>query len=333
MTEDSKEKIVNEEMKKLFIDFKNGDNSARNKLIELNLRLVTYRVFDKFRMFDYDKEELFSVGVIGLIKAVDSFDISKGREFSTYASRCVDNEILMFLRKVKRYSEVIGFDDFSFDAANDDNLSLLDMIKSDLNIEEDFVENDMRKNNLPIIRSLLDSLSERDREIIKLRFGFYGKQYKQCEIALKFGISRSYVSRIIEKVIKKLRTRLEVNSGYVTFNLHSEGSNDFVDEVEDVIEVSDSDNKINVVEILQLFNMSVFREIMGDVISDEEIEMLVKILEMFVENNINLDKVEVKSMLLKMLIIYKERVNSFIDDASKILSEKEFDNILCKKKL
>ena len=211
------EALPKEELEKLFEEAKNGSQEAKNKLVIHNIRLVLYMVTKKFFNVDYDKKDLVSIGNIGLIKAVNTYDPSKGIKFSVYASRCVENEILMFLKKRNRKSEtnVDSLEDISFQGKDGKNLKLEDKLSDSSDFTMDYENAQINE----IIRQLVEGLPEKDREIIKLRFGFYDdKVYSQKQIAKKIHFSRSQVSRIISKNVEILRKELEtrgiVDSSY-----------------------------------------------------------------------------------------------------------------------
>lgn len=184
-----------------------GDLEARYKVILHNMRLVLSQVLGKFVNTPYEKKELVSIGTVGLLKAVDTFDITKKIEFATYAIRCIDNEILMFIRKGKRYLEEESFDQPIFYGKDGDEIKLEDTI---LDEKGDFTKDVEERELLLEVRRQVDMLEGREKEIIKLYFGFYNdKQYSQKEIAELFGISRSFVSRIISKTVNKIREQLQ----------------------------------------------------------------------------------------------------------------------------
>lgn len=196
------EPLSEKEEKECLEKMKDGDMDARNKLIEHNLRLVAHIVKKYSQSFDID--DLISIGTIGLMKGVDSFDYEKNTRLATYVARCIENEILMHLRHEKKFnaqvslSEPIGFDQ------EGNEVSLMDILVGD---GEDICDKVDRKNNL---KKLFEKIShikdEREREIIHLRYGLWGKKpLTQKEVAKKMGISRSYVSRIEKKAIMKLR--------------------------------------------------------------------------------------------------------------------------------
>ena len=192
------------EVYELFEKFYAGNYSAREKIIIHNIKLVIYKVINKYNFVLYDKKDLVSIGIIGLTKAVDTFDISKNYEFSTYAARCIENEILMFLRHLKVRSNVASFDEvvgLNYDLKN---IELKDIINNGVNLEEDYI----LKEEHYEIRSLVEKLPEREKEIIKLYFGFYGLRYNQKEIAKKLNIHQSYVCRIIKSVLIDLKEKL-----------------------------------------------------------------------------------------------------------------------------
>lgn len=179
----------------------NGDEFARNKLIEHNLRLVVF-LAKKYENTNIDLEDLVSIGTIGLIKGVNTYKLDKNIKLATYASRCIDNEILMYLRKTKRRRSEVSFEDsLSFDAEGNE-LHLEDVLGTESDIVTKGLEDETNKE---LLKSEIDKLNDRDREIIELRYGLNGKEeLTQKEVADLLGISQSYISRIEKKVIKKL---------------------------------------------------------------------------------------------------------------------------------
>lgn len=186
---------------------KEGEKEARDKLIEHNLRLVAH-IVKKYNMVDKETDDLISIGTIGLIKAIDTFDDEKGIRLATYASRCIDNELLMMLRSGKRLSkEVYLYDPIGSDREGNE-INLLDIIED---AEVDIVENIVLEDDVKKLYGIIGKvLTDREREIICLRYGLTNrKEVTQREIANKLGISRSYVSRIEKKALKKLRECFE----------------------------------------------------------------------------------------------------------------------------
>ncbi len=180
-----------------------GDKKAREKLIERNLRLVAY-IAKKYNTADKDLEDLISIGTIGLIKGIDSFDKSKNIRLATYAARCIDNELLMMLRSEKKTAkDVYLYDSIGKDKEGNE-INLIDVIEYH---DEDVVERVMREEYISKLADGIEKvLSEREKEIIYLRYGLCGrKETTQREIAKKYKISRSYVSRIEKKALVKLR--------------------------------------------------------------------------------------------------------------------------------
>lgn len=183
-----------------------GDEEAIKIVAEHNLRLVLYRVTNKFKYVSYDKRDLFSVGNIGLMKAIRTFDKSKNIEFVTYAAKCIDNEILMFLRKLKKEQNVVSLDEAVASDKDGKELKVEAIISSGIDIIGDY-ERDIICG---IIREIVDELPDRDREMTKLYFGFYNnKRYTQREIASLMFISQGHVSRTISKIVKKIGKRLQ----------------------------------------------------------------------------------------------------------------------------
>ncbi len=180
-----------------------GDSEAKDILIERNMRLVAH-VVKKYQGLDEDLDDLISIGTIGLIKAVSTFDAKKATRLSTYAARCIDNELLMMLRaKKKRSREVSLYEPIGTDREGNE-ISLLDIIES---LPVDVVERFTINEDIQLLSQLLDTcLSDKEYEVIKLRYGLFGeKELTQREIAKRLNISRSYVSRIEKNAILKLR--------------------------------------------------------------------------------------------------------------------------------
>ena len=186
---------------------KEGDLEARNILVEHNLRLVAH-IVKKYQGTEEDVEDLISIGTIGLIKAVTTFDSGKGPRLATYAARCVENELLMFFRARKKtaretsYYEPIGTD------KEGNEIHLVDVIEQN---QPDIVESMALNGNIRRLLALMDTdLTDRERRIIIMRYGLYGnREVTQNEIGEALGISRSYVSRIEKKALSKLREKFE----------------------------------------------------------------------------------------------------------------------------
>ncbi|MGN1338252.1 MAG: RNA polymerase sporulation sigma factor SigK [Candidatus Coprovivens sp.] len=177
------------------------DNKYRNKLIEHNLRLVAH-IVKKFEGIYKDTDDLISIGTIGLIKGIDSYDSSKNIRITTYAARCIENEILMYFRSNKKYCNDVSLNDYIGVDKDGNSISLIDVI------EDEGVDLSVKVSNSIDIEALikyLDVLKKQEREIIIKRYGlFNSKEYTQKEIAHEMGISRSYVSRIEKKALYKL---------------------------------------------------------------------------------------------------------------------------------
>jgi len=190
--------LTAEEEKRLFIQWKKeGDKEARTKLIEHNMRLVSY-VAHQYFLPNMDKEDNISIGTIGLIKAVNSFDVSKNYKFATYATRCIQNEFFMYLRKMKNRvrDEVVSYElegeDFSIYETFGTHK---EEVEGKIELEED----------IKILYDIIEDLNEKERSVIEYRFGINREKKRQEDIAEEFNISQSYVSRIEKKAIKKLR--------------------------------------------------------------------------------------------------------------------------------
>ena len=179
-----------------------GDQFARDKLIEHNLRLVVF-LAKKYENTGVDLEDLVSIGTIGLMKGVKTFSNDKNIKLATYASRCIDNEILMFLRKNKKVKGEVSFEEsLSFDADGNE-LHLEDVLGTDADIVTRPLEDELNKH---LMMEEIGRLNKRDREIIIMRYGLFNNPEKtQKEVADLLGISQSYISRIEKKVIKRLK--------------------------------------------------------------------------------------------------------------------------------
>ena len=188
---------------------KQGDLTARGKLIEHNLRLVAH-IIKKYSGKQGEQDDLVSIGTIGLIKAIDTFDTGKNIRLSSYASRCIENEILMHFRAAKKTAQDISLNE-TIDTDKDGNpLTLLDIMAVDDHILDDL---DQKLNKQKLGRFINEELTEREKKIIILRYGLDGKEpMTQKNVAKLLNISRSYVSRIETKALKQLRKRFENSS-------------------------------------------------------------------------------------------------------------------------
>ncbi len=198
--------LTEEEERELFDGLEVGDEQAKEKMIVHNLRLVIY-IAKKFENSAVNIEDLTSIGSLGLIKAVNSFKPSKNIKFATYASRCVENEILMFLRKQSNKNNDISIDDALSVDSDGNELNLIDILYTDEYEVSKSMEEESEKQIL--WKSIL-SLNNRDRNIILMRFGLGGVQEKtQKEVADEIGISQSYISRLEKRIFKKLKKEIE----------------------------------------------------------------------------------------------------------------------------
>ena len=187
-----------QELQKMF----SGDEEARNLLIEKNLRLVAH-VCKKYANTNVDQDDLISIGTIGLIKGIKSFKPEKSVRLSTYVSRCIDNEILMYLRSIKKLNAEVFLNDTIGKDKDDNIVTLEEVLENDERSIEEIVDLKMKIKKL--YKKMKEVLKDRERTIIELRFGLNGQKPKtQYEIASSMGISRSYVSRIETKAIGKL---------------------------------------------------------------------------------------------------------------------------------
>jgi len=183
-----------------------GDLDARNVLIERNLRLVAH-VMKKYYAQGSDQEDLISIGTIGLIKGITTFDPSKGARLATYAARCVENEILMYFRSLKKSGQDVSLSDYIETGADGAPLELMDVVSQD----DDLLERVSNRQQLrQVCRAVDEVLTQQERQVIVLRYGLGGNVPKrQREVAEITGISRSYVSRIEKRALQKLKEAME----------------------------------------------------------------------------------------------------------------------------
>ncbi|MBR6767985.1 MAG: RNA polymerase sporulation sigma factor SigK [Clostridia bacterium] len=183
-----------------------GDLHARNILIERNLRLVSH-IMKKYYAAGADQEDLISIGTIGLIKGISTFDMSKGARLATYAARCVENEILMYFRSQRKSSQDVSLSDYIETGADGAALELMDVISDDRDLVEHVSNRELLRNLCTAVDHVL---SPQEKQVICLRYGLGGvPPHRQRQVASITGISRSYVSRIEKRALEKLRSALE----------------------------------------------------------------------------------------------------------------------------
>lgn len=186
-----------------------GDMEARNILIERNLRLVAH-IMKKYYSQSADQEDLISIGTIGLIKGISTFDASKGARLATYAARCAENEILMHFRSLRKSAQDVSLSDYIETGADGAALSLMDVVAEDV----DLLERISTREQIRQLRAAVDTvLTEQEKEVVQLRYGLSGQApMRQREVAQITGISRSYISRIEKRALEKLRKAIEGES-------------------------------------------------------------------------------------------------------------------------
>lgn len=201
------EPLSAEEEKECLLKMENGDEEAKNILIERNLRLVAH-VCKKYSTANVEQDDLISIGTIGLIKGINSFESSKGVRLATYVARCIDNEILMHLRSIKKLGAEVYLDDPIGKDKDDNTVTLQEILENNEKSIED--EIDLKFKIKKMYKKMKDVLKLREKTILELRFGLDGNKPKtQNEIAEMMGISRSYVSRIETKAIDKLSKEIK----------------------------------------------------------------------------------------------------------------------------
>ena len=198
--------LTEEEEQKYLALSAQGDLDARNTLVERNLRLVAH-VMKKYYAQTADQEDLISIGTIGLIKGITTFDPSKGARLATYAARCVENEILMYFRSGRKSAQDVSLSDYIETGTDGAPLALQDVVSEDIDLMEQVAGKESVRN----LRRAVDScLTEQEQLVIRLRYGLGTEEpLRQREVADRTGISRSYVSRIEKRALKKLRAALE----------------------------------------------------------------------------------------------------------------------------
>lgn len=199
---------LSSEEEKIYIErYENGDEEARNILIERNLRLVAH-VCKKYATANVEQDDLISIGTIGLIKGIKSFNSSKGVRLATYVSRCIENEVLMHLRAIKKINSEVSLEDTIGKDKDDNTVSLQEVINTSEKSIEDEV--DLKFKVKKLYQKMKEVLKDREKLILEMRFGLDGTKPKtQNQIAKYLGISRSYVSRIETKAINKLSKEIE----------------------------------------------------------------------------------------------------------------------------
>lgn len=187
---------------------KEGNVEARNVLVEKNMRLVAH-IAKKYMTSGLEYDDILSIGTIGLIKAINTFNFKKGNRLATYASRCIENEILMVIRSSKKTANDVSLDEPIGKDKEGNEITFIDIINTE---DEDVAEQITNKEYIDKIYEMIDEvLTHREKEIIVYRYGLYRKQVKtQQEIADEFNISRSYISRIEKKAVNKLKKALKV---------------------------------------------------------------------------------------------------------------------------
>lgn len=202
--------LTPDEEQQMLIKLADGDSEAKKKLIEHNLRLVVY-IARKFDNTGVELDDLISIGSIGLIKAINSFNVDKKIKLATFASRCIENEILMYLRKIAKCRGEVSFDE-PLNVDWEGNELLLSDI---LGTENDCVSRQLEANcERQILKEALEKLNKREKEIMVLRFGLKGdKELTQKEVADLLGISQSYISRLEKKIVLKLKKEIKKAEG------------------------------------------------------------------------------------------------------------------------
>ncbi len=197
--------LTEQEEREIIMQLEANEEWAKQQLIEHNLRLVIY-IAKKFENNDCDLEDLISIGSVGLIKAINSFKADKNIKIATYASKCIENEILMYLRKISKYKKEISFDEPLNIDSDGNELNLNDLVPTEREIPQESLEYEGEKNAL---WQIINKLPPREKEIMVMRFGLYGNEEKtQKEVADNMGISQSYISRLEKKILNRIKKEM-----------------------------------------------------------------------------------------------------------------------------
>lgn len=197
--------LSDDEEAELLLKMETEEDWVKQQLIEHNLRLVVY-IAKKFENVDADIEDLISIGSIGLIKAVNSFKPDKNIKIATYASRCIENEILMYLRKISKYKREVSIDEPINVDSEGNELSITDLVSDEKYVPQDDLDNRVEKQ---ILWKILNKLNPREKEIMVMRYGLDGKdEMTQKEVANDLGISQSYISRLEKKILSRIRKEM-----------------------------------------------------------------------------------------------------------------------------
>lgn len=194
--------LSSEEQKKLLKECKNRNKEVEDKLLLHNTRLVAYIIL---KYSSYERGDLFSVGCIGLKKAIATFDYEKGKSFSTYAIKCINNEILQYLRRIKKHANVDSLDRIIRNQSCVEGNTTLANIISD---KEDFTIEIEKKESIEYLHQIIENIGEKEKDIIEMYFGFNGRRYSQQQIAAKYNVTQSNISRIIKRVLKIIKMKL-----------------------------------------------------------------------------------------------------------------------------
>lgn len=303
--------LSKEELYQCFQKYYSGDKEAKEKIIKSNIRLVIHQAL-KFYNTPYEQEELISVGLIGLLKSVDAFDETRGVSFVTYASRCINNEILMFIRVNKKHNCLISFEEIICSDQEGKEEKLFDLLGDE---KVDLIRDYEEKETSFMIRKLVDQLPESERRLILLYFGFDNKKpLTQKEIAKQFGISQSAVSRTICKGLKKLKVELQKE-------LYEEDNKNYLREKK-----SQDYERIS-----SLFKTTSLKETLKELNPKERKIAYLKLKnredqDLFKEFLLQLPEVKRKkaeAAANKALLIYRKKFNDLIDYATTVIHKKE----------
>lgn len=329
--------LSSKELTQEFIKYKNGDKEARNKIISCNARLVIH-IAQKYQNANMDLSDLFSIGLIGLIKAVDTFNIEKNFKFTTYAGVCINNEILMFLRKHKKHEKEVSLDASLRIGKDQDEASIENILENpNVNIIEDYE----KKESIEEIKKIIWELPEREKEVVLLYFGFYdNKEYSQKEIASKLGISQSYASRILSRALKIIKSKMDpkISSNKKTTRKTSMEDKKEKSKTKTQKDVKTKEQDIEIIEFnlenlqqLEILKIPTNIELLSNFTSKEAV--IISLTLGFINNRyysikevsdfLKINEVEIKQIILNYLNLYKKSIHEFLQQVVELSQEKE----------
>lgn len=323
------------ELYSYFEKMRSGDTKAREIIITHNIKLVIHRVKNRFYNTSYEEKELVSTGLVGLIKSVDSFSISRNLQFSTYSTKCIDNEILSFLKKEKKHINTDSLNSLSSTDKDENELSIADTLSDE---DSDFISDYISKETSIIIKQIIEELPERDKGIITLYFGFNNAlPLTQKEIANELNITQSCVSKAIPKILpyikKQLKKRgiIESSGDEIITKYNPKEKSVKIKENEKIkleqqnkVDSNNFNGKEIYAKILELLRTPIFKQLMPALPQKEAIIISLKLSSVPTEsiaNFLGIEESEVREATKKVLLTYKKSINQFIDTTIQVATD------------